>query len=216
MDSVSGIGVLDKVAAILDALEEAGSASLIDLVEVTSIPRATLHRLAVAMEQHEMLRRDADGRFRLGGRFVALGRAAGAAYGFVETARPILDRLRTSTGESVQLYVREGASRRCVVSFESPHGLRWIVPEGALLPLTAGSAGHLLAGDPPNRDGWRQSIGEREAGVASVSAPVRDAAGSVVAAVSVSGPIERLTAKPGQRYGSAVVGAARRIERLVS
>lgn len=216
MDSVSGIGVLDKVAAILEALEEAGSASLVELVDATSIPRATLHRLAVAMEQHEMLRRDTDGRFRLGGRFVALGRAAGAAYGFAETARPILDRLRTSTGESVQLYVREGAARRCVVSFESPHGLRWIVPEGALLPLAAGSAGHLLAGDPPNRDGWLQSIGEREAGVASVSAPVRNAGGMVVAAVSVSGPIERLTAKPGQRYGAAVVGAARRIERLVS
>jgi len=216
VDSVSGIGVLDKVAAILDALEEAGSASLVELVEATSIPRATLHRLAVAMEQHEMLRRDADGRFRLGGRFVALGRAAGAAYGFAESARPILDRLRTSTGESVQLYVREGAVRRCVVSFESPHGLRWIVPEGSLLPLAAGSAGHLLAGDAPNRDGWLQSVGEREAGVASVSAPVRDAEGRVVAAVSVSGPIERLTTKPGQRYGSAVVAAARRIERLVS
>ncbi|MEY4362057.1 MAG: hypothetical protein RL391_1363 [Actinomycetota bacterium] len=216
MDSVSGIGVLDKVALILDALEESSSASLGDLVDSTGIPRATLHRLAVAMEQHGMVRRDSDGRFRLGGRFVALGRAAGAAYPFVESARSILDRLRTSTGESVQLYVREGSARRCVVSFESTHGLRWIVPEGALLPLSAGSAGHVLAGEPVGRDGWLQSVGEREVGVASVSAPILDADGAVVAAISVSGPIERLTAKPGQRYGADLVKAARRIERVIS
>ena len=41
------------------------------------------------------------------------------------------------------------------------------------------------------RRGWAQSVAERESGVASVSAPVRDAAGTVVAAVSVSGPVER-------------------------
>jgi DNA-binding IclR family transcriptional regulator len=57
-----------------------------------------------------------------------------------------------------------------------------------------------------------QSVGEREAGVASVSAAVRDRDGRAVAAVSVSGPIERTTRRPGARYGDAVVGAARQIE----
>ena len=61
--------------------------------------------------------------------------------------------------------------------------------------------------------GWVASVGEREAGVASVSAPVRDASGRIVAAVSVSGPIERTTRQPGRRYGEAVVAAARRVER---
>jgi DNA-binding IclR family transcriptional regulator len=63
------------------------------------------------------------------------------------------------------------------------------------------------------RHGWVATVGEREAGVASVSAPVRDEGGAVVAAVSVSGPIERTTRQPGRRYGAAVVRAARRIER---
>ena len=43
---------------------------------------------------------------------------------------------------------------------------------------------------------WVESVGEREAGVASVSAPVLDASGTVVAAVSVSGPIERTSRHP--------------------
>jgi DNA-binding IclR family transcriptional regulator len=56
-------------------------------------------------------------------------------------------------------------------------------------------------------------VGEREAGVASVSAPVLGADGEVIAAVSVSGPIERTSRHPGRRYAEAVVAAARRIER---
>ena len=49
------------------------------------------------------------------------------------------------------------------------------------------------------RRGWAQSVAERESGVASVSAPVRDATGGVVAAVSVSGPIDRMGRRPGAR-----------------
>jgi DNA-binding IclR family transcriptional regulator len=63
-------------------------------------------------------------------------------------------------------------------------------------------------------DAWVESVGEREAGVASVSAPVRESSGLVVAAVSVSGPIERTTRQPGKRYGSFVVKAAREIESI--
>jgi DNA-binding IclR family transcriptional regulator len=61
------------------------------------------------------------------------------------------------------------------------------------------------------RHGWIESIGEREAGVASVSAPIVGPDGAVVAALSVSGPIERLTRQPGKRFGETVVGAAHRI-----
>jgi DNA-binding IclR family transcriptional regulator len=48
--------------------------------------------------------------------------------------------------------------------------------------------------------------------VASVSAPVRDADGTLRAALGVSGPIERTTRAPGRRYGEAVVRAARAVE----
>jgi DNA-binding IclR family transcriptional regulator len=56
-------------------------------------------------------------------------------------------------------------------------------------------------------------VAEREPGVASVSAPVRDGAGRAVAAIGVSGPIERLGRRPGPRFAEAVVGAARDLER---
>lgn len=215
MDSISGVGVVDKVAAVLRALETNGPSSLLELQQATALPRATAHRLATALEDHGLIRRDDEGHFALGWGLVSLGRAASAVLPLIELARPVLDSLRTKTGESVQLYVQEGDARRCLVSLESPHGLRWIVPEGSLLPLNAGSAGHVLSGERTDKHGWIQSVGEREAGVASVSAPVLNAQGNIIAAISVSGPIERLTRRPGERHGAAVVRAAKNLVKLL-
>jgi DNA-binding IclR family transcriptional regulator len=85
------------------------------------------------------------------------------------------------------------------------------VPVGAALPMDLGSAGRALSGERP-KAGWLHTVAEREPGVASVSAPVCDGDGAVLAAVSASGPIDRLGRSPGRRHGEAVVAAARAIE----
>ena len=209
--SVGGVGVLDKAVDLLDCLA-GGPKALAELVAITGLPRATAHRLAVALEQHGLVRRDADGRFALGFRLATLGRAALESAPLAEVARPALAWLRDATEESVQLYVRDGEQRVCVESFESPHGLRTIVAVGASLPLDAGSAGKVLRGDEVGGRGWVESVEEREPGVASVSAPVRDHTGLVLAAIGVSGPVERTTRRPGSRYGDAVTRAAAMVE----
>ena len=210
--SVSGVGVLDKAAAVLAALER-GPLFLAELGPAAGLPRATAHRLAVALAVHGLVRRDVAGRFALGLRLVGLGRAATAGMPVADVARPALAALRDETGESAQLYVRDGDRRVCVLSLESPHGLRTIVGIGASLPLDVGSAGRVLR-DPvaTGAHGWVESVGEREPGVASVSAAVRDRDGRPLAAVSVSGPIERTSRSPGGRYGQAVVAAAAAVE----
>jgi DNA-binding IclR family transcriptional regulator len=203
----SGVGVLDKAVAVLDAVAGApGPCSLADLVAATGISRATAHRLAVALEAHRLLRRTDGGRFALGFGLLALGRAAADEWPLAEAARPALESLRDATGESVQLYVREGDHRVCLASLDSGHELRTIVAEGARLPLRRGSAGRLLAGERPAA-GYAASAGERAPGVGSVSAPVV-VDGEVVAAVGISGPLERLGEDPGPRYGPAVARAA--------
>lgn len=212
--TISGVGVLDKAVQILGALED-GPLALAGLVEATGLPRPTAHRLACALEVHGLVRRDGDGRFVLGSRLTALGRAAAGGVDLAEVARPALERLRDETGESVQLYVRQGQERVCILSLESPHGLRTIVPLGARLPLDRGSAGKVLLGRATPA-GWAQSVGEREPGVASVSAPVLDGAGRVVAAVSVSGPIPRTGRSPGRKYGASVTAAARQIQEILT
>jgi DNA-binding IclR family transcriptional regulator len=212
----SGVGVLDKAARILEALV-AGPAGLIALAAETGLPRATTHRLAVALEVHGLVERDEAGRFVLGTRLAELGRAAGPGRRtLAELGLPALRALRERTSESVQLYVvsATGTERVCVVSLESPHSLRTIVEVGTALPMDRGSAAAALAGAHVGRDGWVQSVEERERGVASVSAPVT-VDGRIIAAVSVSGPLGRTSRHPGRRYGNDVVQAARDIERAL-
>ena len=212
--SLSGVGVLDKAAALLEALE-GGPRPLAALMETTGLPRATAHRLLVAMEGLGWVGR-AEGRFTLGGGLARLGAAALAGPSLADVARPALEQLRDGTGESVQLYLPRGDRRVCVLALESPHSLRTIVPVGAVLPMDRGSAGTVLRDEVgARRRGWAQSVEERERGVASVSAPVRSESGAVVAAVSVSGPVERTSRSPGRRYAEAVVAAARRVEQGV-
>jgi DNA-binding IclR family transcriptional regulator len=213
--TLSGVGVLDKAMAVVGALE-AGPSTLTELIDRVGFSRATTHRLAQALAAHGVVRRDADGRYVLGTRLIGLGRLAAGAVPLAEVAEPVLVRLRDETGESAQLYVAEGDGRRCLLALDSPHELRTIVRPGALLPLAHGSAGRVLSGEQVGRDGWIQTVGDRQEGVASVSAPVRDAGGEVVAAVSVSGPIDRISRSPGRRHGARVVAAATELTGLTA
>lgn len=204
---------------------------LAELCNRTGLPRATAHRLAVGLEVHRLLRRGPDGRWRPG---PALGELAGGASDpLLDAAAVVLPRLRDITGESVQLYRRDGMQRVCVAAAEPPSGLRDTVPVGARLPMTAGSGAKVLAAwaDPATqravladavfgertllevrRRGWAQSVAEREPGVASVSAPVRDSSGAVIAAVSVSGPIDRMGRRPGARWAADLLAAAEALQ----
>ena len=231
----SGVGVLDKAAAILNTLE-AGPHSLAELVAATGIARPTAHRLAVALEFHRYVARDLSGRFVLGPRASELGAAAGEDR-LLAAAAPALAALRDATGESAQLYKRQGDQRICVAVAERLSGLRDSVPVGTALTMQAGSAAQILlawedsekihrgvanarftaaqlAAD--RRRGWAQSVGEREAGVTSVSAPVRGPNGKVIAAVSISGPIERLGRQPGRVHAAAVVATAARLSEYLA
>jgi DNA-binding IclR family transcriptional regulator len=227
----SGIGVLDKAVGVLHTIAES-PCGLAELCDRTGFPRATAYRLAAALEVHRLLARDDEGRWRLGPALTEL--AAHVNDPLLAASAAVLPALRETTGESVQLYRREGTSRVCVAALEPPAGLRDTVPVGAWLPMTAGSGAKVLLAhsDAATREavlptakftdrvlaevrrrGWAQSVAEREPGVASVSAPVRDSRGAVIAAISVSGPIDRMGRRPGARWAADLLSAAEALTR---
>src|SRR4051812_29039972 len=129
MDNSSGVGVLDKAALVLSALE-AGPATLAGLVAGTGLARPTAHRLAVALEHHRLVARDMQGRFILGPRLAELSAAAGEDR-LLAAAGPVLARLRDITGESAQMWRRQGGYPACVAPPERPPGRRGPLPRGA-------------------------------------------------------------------------------------
>jgi DNA-binding IclR family transcriptional regulator len=229
--STTRVGVLDRSVAILDAVER-GERSFRAIVAATGLPKPTVHRLISSLEAHGFLFHVGGLGYALGPRLLQLASAAMRELPLRQLARPVLERLARSTGESTQLYIRRLDRRICVDAVESENELRTIVPIGASLPLDRGSAGKVFLawGRVPDgintddiatslqtarRRGWADSYGERERGVASVSAPVFGPLDEVVAAVSISGPQARLSGQGAKRYGPAVVEAAKEIEALL-
>jgi DNA-binding IclR family transcriptional regulator len=227
MDESSGVGVIDKSVLVLDAVAGAPR-SLADLVTATGLPRATAHRLALALEHHGLIARDDDTRFVIGPRLRQWG---GEVDPLLPRAQATVLELRDATGVSAQVYRRAGDERLCLAAAEPSAGLRDTVPVGSLLTLKAGSAAQVLVAWLPEdeqrpllrgaaftradlarvrRRGWAQSSAQREPGVASLSAPAFGPSGEVQAAVSLSGPVDRLAA-PTQTQVQALLSAAARL-----
>ena len=233
-DRVSEVAVLDRVVSVLEAVE-AGAHRFTTIAQRTGLSRSTAHRLIRALEDHGMLARYGGFGYRLGPRLLRLASEAMRELPLRELAHPILERLVRTTGESAQLFVRSGDVRVCIDAVESPSELRTIVPLGASLPLTAGSAAKVFLAhstrperlirkaEEPQRfahevelarsRGWASSAGERQPGVGSVSAPVIGPYGILAAVVSVSGPASRMGRISARRYVPAVLEAAKEIER---
>ena len=233
----TGVGVLDRVVTILDAVE-AGAHSLTEVMGVTGFSRSTTHRLLQALEAYDLLGYTGSRGYHLGPRLLRLANTAMRELPLRDLAHPALEDLSRATGESAQLYIRSADVRVCIDTAESSNELRTIVPVGAELPLTKGSAAKLFLAWAPDADrtrltaglapetrsrllqqsatakrrGWADSSGERETGVASVSAPIVGTSGTLLAVVSVSGPASRLGRIAAKRYAAAVTNAARQIE----
>lgn len=234
----TAVGVLDRSVDIIDAVS-AGARTFSAIVEATGLSRPTAHRMIGALEAHGFLLKVGGYGFALGPRLLALATTAMRELPLRRLARPGLERLARFTGEGAQLFVRDGDMRVCVDSVQSRQELRTIVQVGASLPLDKGSAGKVLlafgpagsatrivaASDDPDRldrdltvarrRGWAYSNGEREVGVASISAPVRGPGGDMLAAVSASGPTTRILPLRAKDFAPAVLEAAREIEQAL-
>ncbi|SES19426.1 IclR family transcriptional regulator [Corynebacterium cystitidis] len=228
--AASGIQVLDRAVAILHAVAAAGphGMSLHDITDTTGIPRATTHRLATALQAHDLLTRTPDSTWTIGDTLRRL--APSSPPPLLTAALPIMEQLVATTGESVQLYQLTGATRTCIAAQEPPVGLHNTVAVGSQLPLTHGSAAHVFAAHSQTDQsgfseadlravrerGLAESVSEREPGLASLSAPVFDQHAELIAVLSVSGPAERLGPSPAKTWGAQLTNAAQQLTRSVA
>jgi IclR family transcriptional regulator, KDG regulon repressor len=183
---------------------------LSELTRMLALPKATVLRLARTLANKGYLFQDtASQNYRLGPKVLNLGKVFLARLDYREVALPVMQALRDSTQEAVSLYVVSGDARLCVQRVESLQSLRQVINVGDRLPLSRGSAGKLLTAlhhldsrvggiergeiERIRSQEYAVSIEEREQGLASVSVPVRDDSGQVIAALSIAGPSFRFT-----------------------
>ena len=205
-----GTAALTRGLAVLCALAEPEARDGLGVVALTERvggDKSQLSRTLQTLEEHGFVQRDAETRaYRLGWRLFALS-ARIAESRLVAAAPPVLRSLVRELGESVHLSVRQGDQVLTLLTESPAATLHAPGRVGGLTPLAGTSAGRVLAFDLD--DAELESLGldgqvpairaarsagfaivreEFEPGLVAAAAPIRDAAGRVVAAVNVSAP----------------------------
>ncbi|KQZ00040.1 hypothetical protein ASD21_22530 [Caulobacter sp. Root1455] len=201
---------LHRALDILEAVAE-GAHSLKAFEERVGLTRSTTHRLASALVDRGLL--SAVGRdYRLGGRLVQLGHQASERLGLGDVARPVLAALSAETQDATNLgtaagddvlYVAQAPGRR---RLEIRHRvgdrnrIRDTALGRALLIDTPARWAALFSDDPnaPEAAAFRRDMeAARRRGhalhledggdsIRCIAAPIRDASGAIVAAISLS------------------------------
>jgi DNA-binding IclR family transcriptional regulator len=210
------------------------------IAEKVGLYKSNVHRILAALEAKGFVRKDENtGRYHLGLKALELASVYLTSGDVPAVAYPEMLLLRDRAQETVSLYVRDGFERVRVQRAEGPLTVRRVVGLGERLPLYLGASGKVLIGwaPPAEREqilssilpsdfdrtvleaalneararGWGSSLEEREWGVASIAAPVLDRMGRCVAALAISGPVNRFDADSSARLGAMVMQSAHAI-----
>lgn len=228
---VKEIQSVRNACALVEAIAERQPVGVSELARITGIDKSAAHRLAVTLHRAGWLVAASDGRWQVAPSFGRVARvAANRTLGAV--ARPIMERLRDATGETVMLVVIEHARLLVLEVVDSRHNLRITAPVGSELPLLKSSAAraigaHLPAGEVAalrrvhpefdddrvlasvRRRGWAANDGEIVPDARVVGAAILDTGGHPLAALIVVGPTGRISAARMRRNGALVAEAAR-------
>lgn len=119
-----------------------------ELARRLGVPRSTVFRLLVTLENMGFVERTPDGRsHRLGLAVLRLGFEYLASLDIVDLGRPLLDALRDATGQSATLVVRDGREVVYLYRAASRSPFATSVSVGTRLPAHATGMGHVLLGD---------------------------------------------------------------------
>lgn len=179
--------------------------------------------------------------YKLGLRLLDLGNVVQSSLELIDIAKPIMKELSEKTKETVNINIVQGNHRVCIERIDGNQALRKVSEIGRLLPLSKGASGKLLLAFCDNdkvieilneeretmiveemnklklelfeirEKGYAASFSERLEGTASVSAPIRDYTGNVIAGITISGPLVRFTEEKVQYFISEVLEASSRI-----
>ncbi|MEP0324374.1 IclR family transcriptional regulator [Bauldia litoralis] len=150
------IPVIDRMMEVLSILEKrTGGASIRDIVDRLGLPRTTVYRILNTLQLHNIVRRNADGIYRLGPRLLALASqtlADAQDYDLAALSVPHLERIAARTGEGSKISVLDDDGVLVVAAMQGTREYALTVAPGQRQPLHAGAASKLLVAHLPKEE----------------------------------------------------------------
>ena len=245
MATQTGSQAVERASALLSCIVESGAPrTFSSLVDELGLAKSTTSRLLQALERSRLVHRDRAGAFRPGALFSLHAARPSALHDLSELARPTMEHLSDLSRETVNLAVPRGGAMVTIDQVDSRYligATNWVgvdlpahctalgkvmyaygalsLPFGNLERRTAHSPvdraqfDHALV--EVRRRGWAASLDELELGLTAVGAPVRAVDGAVVAAISVSGPTNRINEFGITKLGDLLVAELRGLSALL-
>jgi DNA-binding IclR family transcriptional regulator len=216
-----GIATLDRALSLLSVFTATRPhLTLAELADGAQLYKSTVLRMLASLEHANLVYRLPDGRYALGAEIARMHQVFSASFSLESVVMPVLRDLVDSTQESAAFYVRQGGQRLCLYRVHSPRPVRDHLQPGDLLPLDRGAGGRILLAFSGSEGAMYERIrreqkvvlvGDRVPELAGIGAPVFDAAGALVGALTLTMPAERLD----PRHEQPACDAARRITVLL-
>jgi len=216
-----GVIAVTRALSLMEAFAVGeATLSLAELSRRAGMHKTTALRLARTLALSQYMVQAEDGQWRLGPAAGWLGARYQAGFDVNNVVEPALHELVKLTGESASFYVREGDIRSCVARVEGPQSVRHNVRIGERLPLNRGAPGRVILafsgarGEPYEairECGFHMSIGERDAQVSRVAAPVFGLNWRLLGSMCISGPSSRLDRAKLERHAKNVIRAANQL-----
>jgi DNA-binding IclR family transcriptional regulator len=219
---------------------------LSDISKRVGLHKSTVHRLLASLERKGFIRRHPQtDKYRLGWSVLELVSNVYQSDDLASIVVPEMTYLRDEVGETISLYIRIGKERIRTQAVESNQPVRRVANIGQRLPLYVGASGKILLAwadpqlvqevmDDPSwpdelskkdfqkalaktrENGYAISIEEREPGAAAVAVPIFGRDKQIVAALSVSGPVDRFTKNAVERFIPAAKNTAQLISKMLT
>ena len=217
LPAVKGVSAAERALAVLTAFRrDDGALSLAELAQRTRLVKSTIMRLAVSLERYRLLARLPDGSYRLDAETLRLGTAYQQAFSLADHVGPVLGELAVKTGETASFYVRHGEERLCLFRVESASRIRMHVQPGDTRPMDKSAIAQTLRRyevEPPRPDDELPlfTSGITDPHAAALAMPVFGIGESLIGALSISGPISRLTAARVEQVKGVLIEAAHKL-----
>lgn len=217
------------------------SLSISEIEKETGYPKSTIFRILNTLIEGEFIEQDPDThRYSVGMQFFRLGSIFQSQLDLRNVSLPFMKQLSKDSQETIELNIVDGTNRFCIEKIDSPLAVRNFVRVGDRHPLHLGASGKSLLAfmDKKEQDkvisklaeeyemdipelrqdlqdikdkGFAFTKGERVIGSFAVSAPILDGEGTLMATITLAGPIQRLSEEREAELIKLLTTAAKKI-----
>jgi IclR family acetate operon transcriptional repressor len=147
------IASVDNALRLLMLFRDEPRIRLSDASEHLGVAHSTAHRLMAMLAYHGFVRQEPESRaYAAGPALVEIGLAAVRQLDIRRHARPVLESLASSLGETVHLAVLEGSNVRYLDAVESSRALRVAARTGSVLAANCTASGKALLAALPEQE----------------------------------------------------------------